>query len=152
MGGDAMIIYLDADFACHLTDDGTMRTVETDFFNGKCAAYIEGFRYVPAGETWTRPDGAVFGGEMISPTEDYNALLKAQGQYELDEAKRWGSLSIPQEQGMTASRNHVEGEFLSVHGKLYKCVYPIPATCTIVPGTNIVPATMQEYLESIKEG
>lgn len=81
-----MTIYLDSDFRCHLTDDGTRRAVETDAFDGKCASYIEGFRFVPAGETWTRPDGAVFAGEMITAAEDYGRLEKAQAQYELDEA------------------------------------------------------------------
>lgn len=81
-----MIIYLDSDFRCHLTDDGTMRPVETDFFDGKCKTYIEGFRYVPDGESWTRADGRVFTGEMISAAEDYAALEKAQAQYEADMA------------------------------------------------------------------
>lgn len=147
-----MIIYLDSDYRCHLSNDGTMIAVETDVFDGKCAAYIEGYRFVPAGESWMRADGEVFHGEMIAPAEDYGALEKAQEQHELDEAVRWGSLDISQENSFTAASNHVEGEFFSVQGKLYKCVYPIPATCTIVPGTNIVPATMEEYLESIKEG
>lgn len=147
-----MTIYLDTDYLCHTTDDGTRRPIETDAFEGKCNYYIEGYRYIPDGETWTRPDGTIFHGQMISPVEDYSALANAQRQYELDEAVRWGSLDIPQENSFTAASNHVEGEFLSVQGKLYKCVYPIPATCTIVPGTNVVPATMEEYLESIKEG
>jgi hypothetical protein len=47
---------------------------------------VEGCRFVPAGESWTRPDGEAFRGEMLSPAEDYAALAKAQAQYELDEA------------------------------------------------------------------
>ena len=82
-----------------------MQTVETNVFDGKCAAYIEGYRFVPAGQTWTRSDGAVFQGEMISPAEDYGALAKAQAQHELDEAVRWTSMDIPQEQDFTATRN-----------------------------------------------
>lgn len=81
-----MRVYLDSDFRCHLADDGSMRPVETDFFNGKCAAFVEGYRFVPAGESWTRPDGAVFHGEMIAPAENYEALAKAQRQYEADMA------------------------------------------------------------------
>lgn len=81
-----MIIYLDSDFRCHLTDDGSMRPVKTDAFDGKCAAFIEGYRFVPAGESWARADGAVFHGEMIAPAEDYARLEKAQAQYEADEA------------------------------------------------------------------
>lgn len=37
------IIYIDLDFKCHVTNDGTMTAVETDFFDGKCDAFIEGF-------------------------------------------------------------------------------------------------------------
>ena len=81
-----MKIYLDSDFRCHLSDDGGMRTVDTDKFDGKCKGFIEGYRFVPAGEDWTRPDGTVFMGEMVSPAEDYQALAKVQAQYEADEA------------------------------------------------------------------
>ena len=81
-----MTIYLDSDFRCHLTNDGGMTAVETDAFDGKCTSYIEGYRIVPAGESWTRPDGEVFRGEMVAPAEDYGALAKAQEQYERDEA------------------------------------------------------------------
>lgn len=79
-----MIIYIDNDYKCYTSNDGTMRAVETDAFNGKCKAYIEGYRYVPQGETWTRSDGVVFNGEMISPWKDYNILVAYQEQYEAD--------------------------------------------------------------------
>ena len=81
-----MTIYLDSEYRCHLTDGGAYRAVETDVFDGKCAGFIEGYRLVPAGESWTRPDGTVFAGEMLAPAEDYGSLAKAQQQYELDEA------------------------------------------------------------------
>ena len=75
-------IYLGSDFKCHVTDDGTSASLETDFFDGKCDAFIEGYRFIPAGEVWTRPDGVVFTGEMISPHMDYAALDIAQRAYE----------------------------------------------------------------------
>lgn len=78
-------IYLDSDFQCHLTDDGTMTAIETDFFDGKCDTYIEGYRYVPSGEVWTRADGAAFTGEMISPLTDWQELDNAQGTYEREQ-------------------------------------------------------------------
>ena len=81
-----MKLFLDSEYRCHLTDDGTMTSAETDAFDGKCACYIEGCRLVPAGESWTRPDGAVFFGEMLTPAEDSGRLEKAQEQYERDEA------------------------------------------------------------------
>lgn len=75
-------IYLDTEYKCHLIDDGTMTAVETDAFDGKCRQYIEGYRFVPAGETWTRSDGEVFRGEMVSPWRDYSLLREFQEQYE----------------------------------------------------------------------
>ena len=75
-------IYIDSAFKCHIANDGTMTAVETDFFDGKCDAYIEGFRLVPEGEAWTRKDGATFRGQMISPWKDYPELETAQLDYE----------------------------------------------------------------------
>lgn len=75
-------IYIDADYKCHASDDGTMTAVETDFFDGKCDAYIEGYRFVPDGSVWTRPDGVVFQGEMISPWKPWSELNTAQRVYE----------------------------------------------------------------------
>lgn len=76
-----MIVYIDNDFKCHSENDGTMLPVETDFFNSKCQAFIEGFRFVPSGERWIRDDGAVFCGEMIAPWKPYDELEKAQTAY-----------------------------------------------------------------------
>ena len=81
-------IYLDADFRCHTTDDGTMTAVETGFFDGKCDEFIEGYRLVPAGCTWTRADGEVFLGEMIAPARPSAALEEAQHAYELERLAR----------------------------------------------------------------
>lgn len=80
-------IYIDSDFKCHVTNDGTMRSVETDYFDRKCDTMIEGYRFVPAGESWTRNDGDVFCGEMICPWKPYSDLAIAQKQYEIDMAK-----------------------------------------------------------------
>lgn len=77
-----MKIYLDDEFKCHVTDDGTMREVETDYFDDKCELYIEGYRFIPNGESWTRADGIVFHGEMIAPWQDYDELERAQMAYE----------------------------------------------------------------------
>ena len=77
-----MTIYIDSDFKCHVSDYGTLTAVETDFFDGKCSSYIEGYRFVPAGSVWTREDGAVFAGEMVAPWKDWRALDAAQRAYE----------------------------------------------------------------------
>lgn len=80
-------IYLDSEFKCHVSDDGTMTAVETDFFDGKCDAFVEGYRCVPVGETWIRSDGTVFTGEMVAPWKPYSELAAAQAQYERDRAE-----------------------------------------------------------------
>ena len=82
-----MKIYIDNDYKCHVNCDGTMRGFNVSFFEGKCPALIEGYRYVPEGETWTRSDGMKFKGEMIAPHEDYIELKEAQLIYEKGQAE-----------------------------------------------------------------
>lgn len=77
-----MIVYLDADWKCHISGDDTMTAVETAAFDGKCDAYIEGYRFVPSGCTWVREDGAIFAGEMIAPWKPWQVLEEAQREYE----------------------------------------------------------------------
>ena len=80
-----MVIYIDNDHKCHVSDDGSMTAVETEFFNGKCDEFIEGYRFVPTGESWVRSDGEVFGGEMIAPWRPYSELDAAQREYEREQ-------------------------------------------------------------------
>lgn len=75
-------IYIDSDFKCHASDDGTMTAVETDVFDGKCEAFMEGYRYVPSGAVWTREDGVTFAGEMVAPWKPFDELAAAQAAYE----------------------------------------------------------------------
>ena len=75
-------IYIDAECKCHLTDYGMLTPVETDFFDGMCDAFVEGYRFIPAGVEWVREDGAVFHGEMIAPWKDFAELDTMQRNYE----------------------------------------------------------------------
>ena len=77
-----MTIYIDEDFKCHSANDGTLTEVQTDFFHGKCQKFVEGYRFVPSGQTWTREDGKVFCGEIIAPWKPYSELDAAQREYE----------------------------------------------------------------------
>ena len=77
-----MIVYIDTDFKCHTSDNGNMAAIDTGYFDGKCAAYVEGYRFIPAGAEWTRSDGVVFRGEMIAPWKDWTELDAAQREYE----------------------------------------------------------------------
>ena len=80
-----MTIYIDADFKCHVENDGTMSEAETDFFDGKGKEFIEGYRFVPQGESWTREDGKVFHGEMVAPWKSFKELDQAQRRYEWEQ-------------------------------------------------------------------
>ena len=81
-------IYIDSEFKCHVYNNSAMVEVDVvDFFDGKCDAFIEGYRFIPAGQRWTREDGAVFDGEMVSPWKPYAELAAAQSQYERDRAE-----------------------------------------------------------------
>ena len=74
------MIYVDKDFKCHATNpDGTLREVDTDFFPGKCQAFVEGYCYDDR-------DGYV----RIYPWHPYEALDQEQREYErrqLEEAQ-----------------------------------------------------------------
>ena len=82
-----MTIYIDNDYKCHVSDDGTRRAFDVPFFDGKCAEFVEGYRYVPSGETWTRADGEVFTGEMIAPLRGYNELAAIQAAVDRTQAQ-----------------------------------------------------------------
>ncbi len=84
-----MTIYIDNNYRCHVTDDGTLTAIETDAFDGKCTEYIEGYRYVPAGQTWTREDGEEFSGEMIAPWKPWDELDNAQRAYEREQIAQY---------------------------------------------------------------
>ena len=88
-----MTIYIDADYRCHTAPGEGLRAVETDAFAGRCSRYIAGYRYVPAGESWTREDGQVFAGEMIAPAEDSRLLEAAQAAYEEAQAENADALA-----------------------------------------------------------
>ena len=76
-----MIIYIDGDFKCHVSAAKGRREIETGFFDGKCEEWIESYRFVPEGETWTRGDGEVFKGEMVTPWKDLSEAYAAQTAY-----------------------------------------------------------------------
>ena len=76
-----MKIYIDNNYKCHVTDDGTRRAFDVPFFDGKCPEWIESYRFVPEGETWTREDGEEFRGEMTAPWKDLGNAYAAQAAY-----------------------------------------------------------------------
>ena len=83
-----MKIYIDNDYKCHISPGGGLTAVETDAFDGKCRQYIEGYRFVPSGEIWTREDGQTFTGEMVAPWRPYEILAEFQSIYGEELAKQ----------------------------------------------------------------
>ena len=76
-----MTIYIDDDYKCHVSNANGRREIETGNFDGKCPEWIESYRFVPEGETWTREDGEVFKGEMVTPWKDLSEAYTAQTAY-----------------------------------------------------------------------
>ena len=76
-----MTIYIDSDYKCYVSAAEGRRAIETGFFDGKCPEWIESYRFVPEGETWTREDGEEFRGEMTAPWKDLGEAYAAQTAY-----------------------------------------------------------------------
>ena len=81
-----MEIYIDENCKCHISNpDGIYTAIPAPpEFEGKCAAYIEGFRVKPEGYTYVREDGKEFGpdGYSVSPWRDLTLLEEFQAQCE----------------------------------------------------------------------
>ena len=82
-----MTIYIDNDYKCHTSPGNGLTAVETNAFDVKCRQYIEGYRFVPFGESWEREDGEVFTGEMVAPCRNYEILAELQAVYEEEQDK-----------------------------------------------------------------
>lgn len=94
-------IYIDPEFKCYVTSGEGRTQVETDAFDGKCDAYIEGYRFVPSGQTWTRADGVVFTGEMTAPWKPWAELDTAQREYEREQYQTLISQNAEYETALT---------------------------------------------------
>ena len=115
-----MTIYLDSDYCCHLANDGTMKAVETDVFDGREKAYIEGYRYVPEGETWTRTDGVQFPGLMVAPAKDFNRIMVDIAINYLDDAQAESVSTLFDE--WYSGVAYAVGDRRQYDGLLYRCV------------------------------
>ena len=90
-----MKIYIDSDFKCHTKPADGLREFETKFFSNVPDAYVEGYRYVPDGETWVlktptyNMEHEVVGesetefiGEMMAPWKPWEELDKILREFE----------------------------------------------------------------------
>lgn len=85
---ESIKIYIDSEFKCHTFPGEGLTEVETDAFNGKCSKVIQGYRFVPAGETWTREDEQAFAGVMVAPWRDSSILDELQALHEEEQEKQ----------------------------------------------------------------
>lgn len=113
-------IYLDSDYVCHISNDGTMREIQTDVFDGQQDEYIKGYRFIPEGETWTRADGVQFTGLMVAPAKDYNRIMVdvAVSYLDDDEAETVTILFENWAVGVSYS----VGDRRQYKGLLYRCI------------------------------
>lgn len=131
-----MTIYIDSDFVCHVDNAQGRTAVETDLFDGKDKAFIEGYRYVPEGATWVRADGMEFHGVMISPAKDYDRIMVdvAISYLDDDEAESVTILYEEWESGVT----YAVGDRRKYNGLLYRCVQSHTSQADWTP--DVVPA------------
>lgn len=73
-----MKIYVDInnDFKCYTSSAGAMREIDLEFFDGKCKAFIEGFRCIPSTDAAGNEICTVFA------WKEYALLEEFQRQYE----------------------------------------------------------------------
>ena len=90
-------IYIDSEFKCHIANDGAMHVIETNAFDGRCDAFIEGCCFIPDGESWTREDGEVFEGESFFPWKDDAELEEAQITYERQQLEEYKNIIAEQD-------------------------------------------------------
>ena len=88
-----MKLFIDNEFKCHTSNGTGVMAVEPSefalgFFDGKCPEFIEGHRYIPAGESWTNENGDTFPGEAIFPWKDSSKLSLIQAEYERELIKQ----------------------------------------------------------------
>lgn len=146
-----MIVFLDNEFRCHVNNDGAMTRVESNFFDGKCRAFAEAWRFIPSGYTWRNSDGFEIHGPTYMCVEDAEMTYAIQAQFEADDSARLADLGIPQEQDFTATRNYPVDAFIGIYGQLFEVIRSIPQYTSIIPGQNVIKTTVEHYLDTLKE-
>lgn len=103
-----MIIYIDNEYRCHTSNpDGLYREFDVPFFDDKCTEMVEGYRYIPNGDTLIIND-THFEGEMIFPFKNYSEIIAIQRDYELRKMAELTENSISTEELETAYQEGVD--------------------------------------------
>ena len=74
-------VYVDAEYKCHVINDGTMTAVEDPFFNDKCDTLIEGYCYKVEDDV-----------TYIYPWKDLKELEESQRSYETQLLRQYEAL------------------------------------------------------------
>ena len=99
-----MKIYTDSNFHCHITNtDGTFREVETDFFNGKCQTYIEGFCYDDSKGYVAIYPWKPYEAELDTAQREYEKQLLAEYEAALAESVPLSDLTAAYQEGVNAA-------------------------------------------------
>lgn len=69
-----MNVFVDNNYKCHVSNDGTFREIEEPFFYGKCQTFIEGYCYDDSK-----------GYAKIYPWKPYDELDAAQREHEREQ-------------------------------------------------------------------
>ena len=77
------MVYIDTQYHCHTDNPNRLyREVDTRYFDGNCKTFVEGFCFVPFGESIELPDGNIIRGETRFAWKPYDELDAAQREYE----------------------------------------------------------------------
>lgn len=77
-------IYLDSNYMCHISNNGTMQEVQTDIFDSMCEKAIECYRFIPEGQVWKKTETITLHGPFIQAVTESSLI---QQQYEIDDDK-----------------------------------------------------------------
>jgi hypothetical protein len=115
-----MLIYVDENYLCHTEAAPGRREFEEDFFDGKSKVFIEGYRYIPDGESWTSQSGVIFNGFMIAPAIDYDKLMVNVAISCLDDADAEAVTTLFPE--WESGETYAVGDRRQYNDLLYRCV------------------------------
>lgn len=98
-----MKIYVDInnDFKCYTSNTGTMREIDLEFFDGKCKAFIEGFRCIPATDASGNEIHTVFAWREFSLLEEFQRQYEELIAQQADMKAALELLGVTDEEGET---------------------------------------------------
>lgn len=77
-------IYLDSNYMCHISNNGTWQEVTTDIFDSMCEKAIECYRFIPEGQVWKKSKTIILRGPFVQAVTESSLI---QQQYEIDDDK-----------------------------------------------------------------